>query len=75
MKAITVKYAGVCAGCAKPIRRGSTALWDSTSRRVWHSDIDCAAKAASGAKVERSDGGFDVDRQYEDDCARACGLL
>ena len=72
MKAITVKYAGVCAGCGRRIPKGATALWDETSRgKVWHSDIDCAAKAARGERPSQDRHDMDM----EDDGARACGLL
>ena len=63
---------GTCEKCkAKPGRYRNLG-WNEAERLLCD---DCCLTGAWHPKTElEASGGFDVDRQHEDDCARRCGL-
>ena len=72
-KKIRVKYASKCSSCGRAIERGSLAIWHRATRSISHPS-DSVACAAAMKKNPDSSPAPSFDRDYEDQCAAACGL-
>ena len=62
---IISKYKGRCAKCGKATQRGELITWIARGV-VMHPEC---------ASIDERHCITDIDMQYEDDCARACGLI
>ena len=67
MKKMTSKFNSVCAGCGKPISKGSTILY-AGYKRAYHET--CAANQDHSSQEDSCCG----DMAYEDRCAEMAGV-
>jgi len=80
-KLIRAKFAGKCACCGRRVYRGESVVWNMVARAVSHVACHGAKFGNVSATVAGVDHGANdyagdgLDSRYEDDCARACGLL
>lgn len=42
MRTITAKFDSRCAECKGPIAEDDEIIYDPETRKVWHTDLDCA---------------------------------
>jgi hypothetical protein len=68
---IVARYPGKAVDGTR-VRRGDRIAWCRTTRRVLTANPARVEELVASAAP--ADGGFDLDRMYEDACAARCGL-
>lgn len=73
-RTIVAKFAGQCRCCGAPIAAGTMVDYYPAFRAIAHvGGLDGNSPHCTAEIRKRNDGGFDVDRAYEDQCADICG--
>jgi hypothetical protein len=67
---MTAKYAGTCAGCGNPIKRGNRIGYDTTTRKAYHIEHAPTVRTDNCSNEDACCG----DLAYEDRCSAACGI-